>query len=204
MPPPPPIAATTDASEPEPEPPSCGLTLEIIDDAAGTWADIGPTAELIAATAAAIADHAQLRSRWPAEASVVLATDATVRALNRQWRHQDKPTNVLSFPSGVDAASLPAGLPYPLGDIVLAAETVAREAAEQAIPPLHHVQHLVVHGLLHLAGYDHATDAEALAMEALETGILAGLGIPDPHAMGEPALATPAASPPAALNRTSN
>ena len=106
-----------------------------------------------------------------------------MRRLNAAYRAKDTPTNVLSFPYQAPPGSEEdvEGARY-LGDVVLAEETVAREAAERAIPPADHLQHLVVHGLLHLLGHDHAEDAEALRMEAIETAVLAGLGIADPHA----------------------
>jgi len=108
--------------------------------------------------------------------SVLLASDETVRDLNNQFRGKDQPTNVLSFP----AAQNPENH---CGDIALAYETCAREAEEQGKPLGHHLQHLVAHGVLHLVGYDHQSDAEAEAMEALEREILAGLGVPDPYAV---------------------
>ncbi|MGU9982106.1 rRNA maturation RNase YbeY [Phreatobacter sp. HK31-P] len=110
-----------------------------------------------------------------AELSLALADDAAVQALNRDYRAKDKPTNVLSFP----AAHGPL-----LGDVIIAWETLIREAAEEDLTPVDHLTHLTIHGLLHLLGYDHETEAEALRMEALETSILAGLGIRDPHAAG--------------------
>jgi len=118
-------------------------------------------------------------ARVPAEGeiSVLLTDDATVRSLNRQWRGVDKPTNVLSFP----AARQPADLPPLLGDVAIAYETVVREAEEESKPILHHLAHLAVHGFLHLMGYDHQTDCEAEAMEALEREILRALRIPDPY-----------------------
>ena len=113
------------------------------------------------------------------EVSVLLADDAAVRALNRDWRKIDRPTNVLSFPS--DAPKI-AGAPALLGDIAIAYETLAREAAAEKKPFLHHLAHLAAHGYLHLLGYDHQTDSEAEAMEALEREILAAMRIPDPYA----------------------
>lgn len=117
------------------------------------------------------------------ELSVVLADDAMVRTLNRDHRGKDYPTNVLSFPPALAPAVLAvqAG-PRPLGDVILALETVRREAAEQGKPAVDHLRHLVVHGVLHLSGYDHETEAEAEEMEALERTILAGLGVADPYA----------------------
>ena len=104
--------------------------------------------------------------------TIALADDRRVRALNARDRKKDKPTNVLSYPSGERAF---------LGDIVLARQTVWREAREQAKTAADHVSHLVVHGTLHLLGYDHEADAEAERMEALERRVLAKLGIADPY-----------------------
>jgi probable rRNA maturation factor len=104
--------------------------------------------------------------------SIALADDRRVRALNARDRKKDKPTNVLSYPSGERVF---------LGDIVLARQTVWREARQQAKTPADHVVHLVVHGTLHLVGYDHEDDAEAERMEALERRVLARLGIADPY-----------------------
>ena len=106
---------------------------------------------------------------------VLLTNDEAVRALNSRFRGNDKPTNVLSFPA-------PANPEHHLGDIALAFETCAREAAEQGKRLADHLQHLVAHGVLHLVGYDHQTDAEADAMEAVEREILSGLDVPDPYA----------------------
>jgi len=113
------------------------------------------------------------------EIAVVLSDDATVRRLNRDYRGKDKPTNVLAFPLADAAPS--AGEAGPLGDVVLALETVAAEAAAQGKRPGDHLSHLVVHGVLHLLGHDHLKPAEALRMERLETRVLAGLGIADPY-----------------------
>ncbi len=118
-------------------------------------------------------------------ASLLFTGDAEVHALNREWRGKDKPTNVLSFPMlerGDLAALNPDGPPELLGDIALAFETCAREAAEKAIALEHHAAHLIVHGLLHLAGHDHETcAADAEAMEALEIKALAHMGIGNPY-----------------------
>jgi probable rRNA maturation factor len=117
----------------------------------------------------------------PVEVSILLADDATVQALNRTWRGKDRPTNVLSFPSSPQPAH--AGVAVPLGDVVLAYDTLVRESAEQSKPLVHHLAHLLVHGTLHLLGQDHETgDADAEAMEALEVAALATLGVPDPYA----------------------
>lgn len=110
--------------------------------------------------------------------SLLLTNDLAVQALNAKFRGQDTPTNVLSFPAPTNPERF-------LGDVALAFETCAREAAEQGKPLAHHLQHLTAHGVLHLLGYDHMTDAEAQEMEGLERVILAGLGIADPYAAGE-------------------
>lgn len=118
-------------------------------------------------------------------ASVLFTSDAEIHALNREWRRRDKPTNVLSFPmlAREDLLALAAeGPPELLGDIALAHETCAREAAEKGVPLEHHAAHLIVHGLLHLAGYDHETsETDAEAMEALERKALAICGVADPY-----------------------
>ena len=111
-----------------------------------------------------------------AELAIVLSDDSAIRVLNRKWRGIDAPTNVLSFP-----AEIPAGAPPLLGDIVLAYETVAREARRDGKPFAHHVAHLAVHGFLHLCGYDHERASDAETMEQLERTILRRLDIPDPY-----------------------
>lgn len=117
--------------------------------------------------------------------SLLFTTDARVHELNREWRGMDKPTNVLSFPmlTGEQFENLePDGPPEMLGDLALAYGTCAREAAEKSIAIEDHTAHLIVHGLLHLAGYDHETsDEDAEEMEALEVKILARLGVADPY-----------------------
>ncbi|MBN33954.1 MAG: rRNA maturation RNase YbeY [Rhodospirillaceae bacterium] len=122
--------------------------------------------------------------------SLVLSDDDRVRRLNREWRTIDNATNVLSFPAiecragelPVPQPGLPADTAIELGDVVLARETVLREARDGAIPDEHHLSHLVVHGCLHLLGYDHEDEVGAETMEALERRVLDGLGIPDPYA----------------------
>jgi probable rRNA maturation factor len=117
------------------------------------------------------------------EISLVLADDAMVRDLNGRYRGQDKPTNVLSFATLDDEDDIsPADGPLMLGDVIVAFETTAREAASEGKSLAAHLSHLVVHGVLHLLGYDHQDDAEAEEMEAAERSILAGLGIADPYA----------------------
>ncbi len=117
-----------------------------------------------------------------AEISVMLCDDARIRSVNKQWRGIDKPTNVLSFPA-VPPARLKSS-PM-LGDIVMAFETVEREAQADHKPLADHITHLTIHGLLHLLGFDHETAAEAEIMEACEVRALARLGIADPYANGE-------------------
>lgn len=135
--------------------------------------------------AAALAALAPELANPRLSASLLFANDAEVHALNREWRGKDKPTNVLSFPM-LERADLldlpPAGPPELLGDIALALETCAREAADKGLALEHHAAHLIVHGLLHLAGHDHEISAEdARAMEILEIKALAQLGIADPY-----------------------
>jgi probable rRNA maturation factor len=119
---------------------------------------------------------------------VLLCDDARMRALNARYRQQDRATNVLSFPTLVlDQTRLPAVPPALLGDIVLAAGTVAAEAARDRRRPADHLRHLVVHGCLHLLGHDHQDDAEAARMERLEAEVLGALGVADPYALAVPA-----------------
>jgi len=123
-----------------------------------------------------------------AELSVILTSNRAIGALNRQWRGQDKPTNVLSFPAPKQATKRTAkraatrAAPRHLGDIVIAYETAAAEARAERKPFDHHLAHLAVHGFLHLLGYDHESDSEAEAMERRERMILSRLGVPDPYA----------------------
>jgi probable rRNA maturation factor len=112
---------------------------------------------------------------------VTLTDDSAQQALNRIWRATDTPTNVLAFPAADPSAARPDGAPLLLGDVVLAYETVRREAVEQHKPLADHLRHLVVHGVLHLLGFDHIEAADATAMEAREIAILAELGVPNPY-----------------------
>ncbi|MEO0939213.1 MAG: rRNA maturation RNase YbeY [Pseudomonadota bacterium] len=132
---------------------------------------------------AALAAHLSL----PAEAEVTLmgTDDARIAALNADFRGKPAPTNVLSWPS---AARAPGGTPQPdafgdlhLGDIAIAYQTCAREAAQHGKPLDHHVTHLIVHGLLHLLGHDHEIGSEATIMEQIEREVLGKMGIPDPY-----------------------
>ncbi|MDK9695888.1 MAG: rRNA maturation RNase YbeY [Siculibacillus sp.] len=148
------------------------------------WGEEGRWRPLAEKVAAAVAARDELIVPEGAELSLVLTDDARIRVLNRDWRGFDKPTNVLSFPAADADAEDPGPL---LGDVIVAHETMAREAEEEGRSLDDHVAHLLVHGLLHLFGFDHEDEAEAEEMEALETEILARLGIADPYAETEPA-----------------
>jgi probable rRNA maturation factor len=146
---------------------------------AGAWPAEDELAALAAPTVEAVLAELDLKSADAAELSLLFTDDAHIAELNRGWRGKDKPTNVLSFPAFEIAPGDP--LPAMLGDIVVAFETISSEAALEEKPFEHHLRHLIVHGMLHLLGYDHETDEEAEEMEALERRILAGLAIPDPY-----------------------
>ena len=138
-----------------------------------------PAAEALVERACSAAVASTRRALLPdVEVAVLLADDAHVQAVNKEWRGLDKPTNVLSFPA---APPDRIGRSPILGDLILAFETCAREAEHDGKALADHVSHLVVHGVLHLLGYDHLTEAEAEEMEGLEIEVLAGLGIPDPY-----------------------
>ena len=115
------------------------------------------------------------------ELALTFGDDATLRTLNSRYRGKDKPTNVLSFGSPEDWNGAAPDQPCPLGDVILARETVLREARQQGKTPADHATHLVIHGVLHLLGHDHTRSADARKMEAIETDILARLGIADPY-----------------------
>jgi probable rRNA maturation factor len=126
----------------------------------------------------AISEAASMVSTTESELAIVLTDDSAIRTLNRDWRSNDTATNVLSFPTKEPRDA--RGTPRLLGDIVIAYETTEREARAEHKPFAHHLAHLAVHGFLHLAGYDHAADDEAAAMERLEAAILARLDVPNP------------------------
>ncbi len=169
------------------EPPSSGTCgsaeIAVLVEDAG-WTAALPDAEALAGRAARAALAAEAASGEDLELSILLTDDDTVRDLNARYRGKDSPTNVLSF--ACDDPALP-GEPRLLGDLALAFATCRREAAEQGKTLADHLSHLVVHGTLHLLGYDHEADAEAEAMEARERRLLAGLGVADPYAEPAPA-----------------
>ena len=148
------------------------------------WRAALPARSLARATIAIAAGECGVSLAPGAELCIHLADDEHVRALNAHWRGLDKPTNVLSFPAVAPAGIASARL---LGDIVLAFETVAREAADEGKPLADHYRHLVVHGFLHLIGFDHDNEADAERMEAMESRILARLGVADPYRADEAA-----------------
>jgi probable rRNA maturation factor len=155
----------------------------------GSWPDEASLLELCQPVLEAAANHLKHEEGQPfpadtIEVSLLFTDDASIREINAEWRKQDKPTNVLSFPA---FPVTPGKKPGPmLGDIIFAFETVSREAEELEKPFDAHLSHLLVHGFLHLFGYDHMNDEEASIMEGLETRILIGLGLSDPYAGTDP------------------
>ena len=162
---------------------------------AGDWeavvSDVEQLVEAAARAAFEAAERPDILGGAPAEMSLVLADDALVQTLNRDYRDKDKPTNVLSFAllddlddtddDTDDVLAREEGMPILIGDVILAFETVQREALEQGKSFGDHLTHLVIHGVLHLLGYDHQSDPDADRMERLETSILARMGIADPY-----------------------
>jgi probable rRNA maturation factor len=134
------------------------------------------TSDAVSVVRGAVAEAAAMLSTPRAELAILLTDDSAIRSLNSSWRGVDAATNVLSFP-----ASRSGGEPPLIGDIVLAYETIAREARDEGKPFAHHVAHLAVHGFLHLLGYDHARTKDAETMEGLERDVLRRLAIPDPY-----------------------
>lgn len=165
------ISEVDGASDEEPGPSPAGVV--VLHDA---WHQLD--AAVLTVHKAVNASVALLPELGESEIAIALSSDAAIRELNVQFRGQDKPTNVLSFPAPplADAVASDAS-----GDIIIAYETLLREAEAEGKAPLHHLAHLTVHGLLHLAGYDHDDDTEAEEMEALERSILHTLTIPDPY-----------------------
>jgi probable rRNA maturation factor len=160
----------------------------VVETTVENWPDAlwpGISARAVTATIAAT-PHADLATTAATvEISIRLTSDGEVHTLNRQYREQDKPTNVLSFPMVqpdlIDTLVNTDDGEVLLGDIVLAHETCVREAAERNVPLEDHATHLIVHGVLHLLGYDHMTDADADAMETIEHDVMAALGLHDPY-----------------------
>jgi probable rRNA maturation factor len=150
------------------------LKIDVLIDA-GQWKKAGQIRQLVRR---AVHEAAETQSTSGSELAIVLTNDSAIRQLNRLWRGVDAPTNVLSFPA---ATRQEADEPAHLGDIVLAYETVAHEARDEGKPLANHVAHLVVHGYLHLLGFDHERNADAEAMEQTERKILRRLAIPDPY-----------------------
>lgn len=166
--------------------PELDIQISVEDD---LWGDEDSLLMIADKVLGAAATHLSVHEKQPfpphaVELSLVFTNDESVREINAEWRGQDKPTNVLSFPA---FPVTPGQKPGPmLGDIVIARETVEREAQELEKPFDEHLTHLMVHGFLHLFGYDHMENEEAEEMEALETRILAGLGLSDPYAGQDP------------------
>lgn len=156
-----------------------GVHIDLLVEAEGWQTPDELKAIAHKAVGAAIAELGA-HGEMPSELSLVFSNDAGIRDLNAGWRGKDKPTNVLSFPAFAVAPGDP--LPPMLGDIVLAIETISRESSLEEKPFEHHLIHLIVHGFLHLLGFDHETDEEAEVMEAMERRVLARLAIPDPYA----------------------
>ena len=152
------------------------VEVEVEDD---TWSEALPDVEALVSRTI----EAALGRDHTGQVTVLLADDAAVGDLNQRFRDRSGPTNVLSFPAA------PSARPH-LGDLALAYGVCVHEAAEQGKSLVHHLQHLVAHGALHLVGFDHQTDDEAERMETLERIILATLGVPDPYAADDPMSAT--------------
>lgn len=156
------------------------IDIDILVETDG-WPGEAALSDLASIAIAAVWDELASGNQPDSELSLVFTDDAAIKELNNDWRDKDKPTNVLSFPA---FPIKPGQAPGPmLGDIVIARETVVREAEDEEKSFDHHLTHLIVHGVLHLLGYDHETDDEAEAMEQLERKILARLAIPDPYAL---------------------
>jgi probable rRNA maturation factor len=154
-------------------PAKAALKIDILVES-DLWKEVGEVKSIVRR---AVAQAAAIQSTTGAEIAIVLADDSTIRLLNRDWRGIDAATNVLSFPTK-DGGGAAQRL---IGDIVLAYETIAREARSEHKPFAHHLCHLAVHGYLHLLGYDHERNDDAEAMEQAERDILRRLAIPDPY-----------------------
>ena len=161
------------------------LAIDVASPCFG-WKRICPDAQRLGqeAARAALIDGITATGFTPPtriELAITLTDDAQQLQLNRRYREVDVSTNVLAFQAWEPGMHVTPGAPLLLGDVVLAFETVAREANDQVKPFCDHVRHLIVHGVLHLLGYDHRREADAIKMERLETSILAKLGVPDPY-----------------------
>jgi len=156
------------------------LSIEISTEST-LWNNPLPAADALSWRAADAVWRREGKHNSDSELSIVLGDDALLQSLNSRFRDKNQPTNVLSF-SAEDSET--PGMPQLLGDVVLAFETIAREADEQRKSLADHFQHLCVHGILHLLGHGHETDAEAAAMEALEIAILSTIGVANPYAVG--------------------
>jgi len=173
------------ASKTIPDASSPGAVTIDVATLAGAWDSTGLALDDIInnAVPAAImaADAPDALAGREIEVSVVLTDDPAVRTLNREYRGKDKPTNVLSFAALDGDDPLPPSGPVHIGDIILALETLQREAEELGKPLQDHFTHLLIHGTLHLLGYDHENDADANVMESLEISILSAFGIENPY-----------------------
>jgi probable rRNA maturation factor len=159
------------------------LEIDVIVDIPA-WLEAVPTAEELCRRSAVAAIMASGAVRTEAEASVVLSNDARIRALNAAYRGKDEATNVLAFPATDVVERRAAGTvgpPLTIGDVVVAFETACAEAMLEGKSIEDHLSHLVVHGMLHLLGYDHQTEDEAAKMEGMEVAVLASLGVADPY-----------------------
>lgn len=165
----------------DPDSPSLNVIVRIEDEA---WLGDLPAAHALSSDAAlaALAGSSSQAMARSIEVGLLLTSDEAMRALNRDYRGQDRPTNVLAFEAGEpEGEAMAAGQTLLLGDVVLARETLLREAQAQDKAPADHLRHLVVHGVLHLLGFDHEAEAEAARMEAAEIEILDSLGVADPY-----------------------
>jgi probable rRNA maturation factor len=165
--------------------PAIDITVTVEDNAwsqaltdAAARAEAAVEAAINAARADTTAGAPLPKTAVAYEMGVVLTDDARIRKLNNEWRDQDKPTNVLAFESPDEP---PEGAPWQLGDVIVAFGTTAGEAEAAGLTLADHLVHLVVHGVLHLFGYDHILDEDAEEMEVLETQVLAGMGVADPY-----------------------
>ena len=162
------------------EDPEPALAVDVLIESEA-WRMLPEAEDIVRLAIAFTATSGDNVCRRNAELSVLLCDDETIARLNGQWRGQQKPTNVLSFPAPPLQSTVPDEK-IPLGDIAIAYETLAREAEENGKTVSEHLSHLAVHGFLHLLGYDHHMDDEAERMERLERDILARIGVADPYA----------------------